>query len=86
MLFFRAVIYPDMYIGEGDAYGISDIIEFLLGCVFLVLLVASGIVSLTLLIRGSAQSKKSAIVLVIFSVALFFSHSPLHNLAATWAL
>ncbi len=85
MLVFRAAIYPHMYLGEGEPYGISDIIEFLLGCIFLVLLLASGLVSITLLFRGLPQSKKSAVILLLFSIALPFIYSRLHSLAAKWS-
>lgn len=84
MFFFRAAIYPHMYLEEDEPYGISDIIEFLLGFVFLVLLLVSGVVSIILLIRGLPQSKKSAIMLLLFSIALPFIYSPLHSLAVRW--
>ncbi|MBU1310984.1 MAG: hypothetical protein KKE30_15785, partial [Gammaproteobacteria bacterium] len=70
MLAFRAFIYADMYKAPDDPYGISDIIEFLLGSVFLVFLAVSGILSLALFFKGNAQSKKSAAFLVLFCVIL----------------
>ncbi|PHR88938.1 MAG: hypothetical protein COA76_05790 [Moritella sp.] len=80
MLFFRVAIYPRIYIAAGDAYGLSDVLEFLFGCIFLVLLMASVIVSAVLLIKGSLQSKKSAIYLLLFSIFLFFIRPPLQSL------
>jgi len=84
MLAFRAFIYADMYKAPEDPYGISDIIEFLLGCVFLVFLAISGLLSITLFFKGNAQSQKSAVFLVLFCVVLFASYLPLHRLAAGW--
>ncbi len=84
MLVFRAFIYADMYKAPEDPYGISDIIEFLLGCVFLVFLAVSVLLSIILFFRGNVQSKKSAAFLVLFCVVLFASYIPLHQLAAGW--
>ncbi|MBU2018290.1 MAG: NAD-dependent epimerase/dehydratase family protein, partial [Bacteroidetes bacterium] len=64
-----------------DPYGISDIIEFLLGCVFLVFLAVSVLLSIILFFKGNVQSKKSAAFLVLFCVVLFASYIPLHQLA-----
>jgi len=82
MLYFRAYIYAGMYIEPDAPYGISDIIEFLLGCIFILLMAASVILTIALFIKGSAQSKKSGALLVVFCVVLFFAYSPLHNIAA----
>lgn len=82
MLFFRAFIYAGMYIEPDAPYGISDIIEFLLGCVFLLLMVASACLALVLLLKGTVQSKKSGVYLVVFCALLFVAYSPLHNIAA----
>jgi hypothetical protein len=65
-----------------EANGISDIIEFLPGCIFLCLLAVSVILSVVLLIKGSVQSKKSGVLLVAFCVVLFLAYSPLHNMTA----
>ena len=82
MLFFRAYIYADMYIEPGAPYGISDIIEFLLGCIFLFLVAASVLLAIVLFIKGSVQSKKAGVCLVVFCVVLSISYLPLHNIAA----
>ncbi|WP_105215886.1 MULTISPECIES: hypothetical protein [unclassified Pseudoalteromonas] len=82
MLYFRAYIYAGMYIEPDAPYGISDIIEFLLGCLFLLLMAASVILAVALFIKGSVQSKKSGALLVVFCVVLFIAYSPLHNMAA----
>jgi len=83
MLYFRAYIYADMYIEPDAPYGISDIIEFLLGCIFLLLMVASVTLAITLFAKGSVQSKKSGALLVVFCAVLFLIYSPLHNIAAS---
>ena len=86
MLWFRAFVYPHMYLAPGDPYGISDIIEFLIFIIFLVVLLVSVLSSFYLLIRGHSQSKKSAAGLLIWCIVLFFSYSPLRTIAARWAL
>jgi len=85
-LYFRAFIYADMYIAPGDAYGISDIIEFLLGCVLLLLHLISLSLAIFLLFRGVPQSRKAALVLITFSVIIFVLHSPLRSVAARWEM
>jgi len=82
MLVFRAFIYADMYIAPEDAYGISDLIELLLGAFFLVFLTVSILFSVVLFFKGNAQSKKSALYLVLFCLVLFFAYSPLHSIVA----
>ena len=81
-LYFRAYIYAGMYIEPDSPYGISDIIEFSLGCIFLLLITVSFVLSIVLFIKGSAQSKKSGVLLVILCLVLFLIYSPLHNIAA----
>ena len=84
MLYFRAAIYADMYIAPDDPYGISDIIEFLLGCLFVVLSVVSAIVAIALFIRGKKQSKLCAAGLVLLHTVLYLSFGTLHSLAANY--
>lgn len=84
MLYFRAVIYADMYIAPGDPYGVSDIIEFLLGCLFMLLSTISGITALILFFRGIKQSKIFAGGLIILHAFLYASFNTLHNLAANY--
>ncbi|PUA28609.1 MAG: hypothetical protein B0W54_12505 [Cellvibrio sp. 79] len=82
MLFFRAFIYADMYIEPGAPYGISDIIELLLACIFLLLIIISVCFAVVLLVKRKTQSKKAALYLVAFCTLLFAAYSPLHTLAA----
>ena len=79
-LFFRATLYDDMYIAPNEPYGISDVIEFILGMALMVLMGMSVVVSIYLLIRGQAQSKKSSVCLLVFCIFLYFLQSPLHDL------
>ena len=85
MLYFRAFIYADMYIAPGDPYGISDIIEFILGSLMGVLIIVSCIASFLLLISGNAQSKISAALLVLLCLTFYLAFSPLHNMAAKYS-
>lgn len=81
-LYFRAYIYAGVYIEPDAPYGISDIIEFLLGCIFLLLIAVAVVLAIVLFIKGSVQSKKSGALLVVFCVVLFFAYSPLQNMAS----
>lgn len=82
MLYFRAFVYSGMYIEPDAPYGISDIIEFLLGCIFLLLLATSVLLAGILFIKGAAQSKKSGAFLLVFCTVLFISYYPLHDIAS----
>jgi hypothetical protein len=84
MLYFRAEIYAEMYIVPDEPYGLSDIIELLLGCVFIVLSAVSGIVALVLFFRGTKQSKIFAGGLLILHTTMYLSFGPLHTLAANY--
>jgi heme/copper-type cytochrome/quinol oxidase subunit 3 len=85
MLYFRAFIYADMYIEPGDPYPISDIIEFILGALMGVLIIASCIASVLLLVNGNAQSRISAVLLVLLCLTLYLAFAPLHNMAAKYS-
>ncbi|QUX92482.1 hypothetical protein CYL31_14215 [Marinomonas sp. A3A] len=84
MLYFRAFIYADMYIAPDEPYGISDIIELLLGSVFILLSLVSGVVSLALFIRGATQSKVWAVGLVVTHAIMYLSFVSMHALAASY--
>jgi len=84
MLYFRAAIYAGMYIEPDAPYGISDIIEFLLGCLFMLLSLISGITALILFFRGAKQSKIFSCGLIFLHVCLYASFNTLHNLAANY--
>jgi hypothetical protein len=82
MLVFRAFIYASMNKAPEDPYGISDIIELFLFCIFLILLFVSFLLSMILIIKGSNQTKKASLYLIVFSILLYIIFSPLHHLAA----
>lgn len=84
MLYFRAFIYAGMYIAPDDPFGISDIIEFLLGSAFILLSLISGVVSLVLFIRGATQSKILAGGLVVTHAIMYLSFGSMHSLAANY--
>mgnify|MGYP000010999940 CR=1 FL=1 len=84
ILYFRAFIYSDLYIAPDDPYGVADIIELLLGLIMVLLFIASACVAIYLLAKGCSQSKISAILLILFWLALYLSFSPLHTLAAQY--
>jgi hypothetical protein len=81
-LFFRAVLYSRMYIAPGDPYGISDIIEFLLGWLLIGFLGLSAITVIILGIKGPRSNRIAATWLagIVTIIALLFA--PLHTLAA----
>ncbi|MAY43226.1 MAG: hypothetical protein CMI05_13040 [Oceanospirillaceae bacterium] len=84
ILYFRACIYADMYIAPEDPYGISDIIEFILGCLLLALFAISAAFSVFIFFKGLPQSRKTALILIVFSASLLLLYSPLHSVAARW--
>ena len=84
MLYFRVAIYAKMYIAPDEPYGVSEIIEFLLGCVFIFLSAVSVIVALVLFFRGRKQSKIFAGGLTVLHATMYLSFGPLHTLAANY--
>lgn len=84
-LLFRLAIYGQMYIGPDDAYGLSDIIELLLGWVLVVVLVATAVSALILLTKGPKANRITSMWLLLMCGAIVASVGPLHNLAARWA-
>lgn len=84
MLYFRAFIYADIYIAPDEPYGTSDIIELLLGAVFILLSLVSGVVSLASFIRGATQSKVWAVGLVVTHAVMYLSFASMHALAANY--
>ena len=82
-LAFRAFIYGDMYLAPGEPYGIADVIELLLFYLSAALLSLSAFTALVLCVRGLPQTKKAAAALIGLICVLFFSYSPMHQLAAT---
>lgn len=86
MPLFRAFIYPHMYLGPDEPYGISDIIEFLVGCLFMFLVGLSVVTAIILVIRGNPDSKKAGGWLLGLCVLMVVLVNPLHDLAARWSI
>jgi hypothetical protein len=85
-LVFRFAIYRHMYLASGDPYGISDIIEFLLGWALIVVLGASVSVALVLGVKGPRSNRVGAAWLLGVCVLVVALLKPLHTLAARWAI
>lgn len=86
MLLFRFAIYRHMYKAPNDPYGISDVIEFLLGCVLALSVVVSVLGAITLLVKGPRENRVAAVWLLVTCGAVFGVADPLHSLAARFAL
>jgi hypothetical protein len=84
-LFFRLVIYSRMYIAPGDPYGLSDVIEFLLGWLLIGLLALSVVVSLFLVIKGPREPRLAGTWLGGVVLLIVLLVRPLHDLAVRWA-
>jgi hypothetical protein len=75
-----------MYKAPNDPYGVSDIIELLLGYCFIFVVLVSIAISLYLIVKKDLIIKKQCGLLIVFSIALVMLVSPLHNLAARLAI
>jgi hypothetical protein len=83
---FRYFFYNSMYKAPNDPYGVSDIIELLLGYCFIFVVLVSIAISLYLIVKKDLIIKKQCGLLIVFSIALVMLVSPLHNLAARLAI
>lgn len=86
MVGFRFAVYGHMYIGPDDPHGLSDVIDFLLGCLLIGLLGASALCAVVLLVKGPREKRAAAVRLLALSAAILALAEPLHTLAAKWAL
>jgi hypothetical protein len=82
---FRALIYKHMYIAPNEPYGISDVVEFLLGCALLATLGLSVITALVLAVRGPKTNRMWALVLLVIATLALVAYDPVHTLAAQWS-
>jgi hypothetical protein len=82
---FRAFVYADMYIAPDAPYGISDVIELVLGVVLLALGGVAIITSLTLIARGPKSNRVAGALLGSFALLLALVLDPLHTAAAKWS-
>jgi hypothetical protein len=85
MVVFRFAIYRHMYIGPDDPYGLSDIIEFLLGWLLIGILGASALWACVLLLKAPRNNWKAALVMMVVAGLVLALAVPLHTLAARWA-
>ncbi|HCE94344.1 MAG: hypothetical protein A2Z90_11115 [Burkholderiales bacterium GWA2_64_37] len=86
VLVFRFAVYRHMYIAPGDPYGISDIVELLLGLGLMCVLGISLIAAIALAVRGPKENRIAAGWLLGVCVLVAVVVEPLHTLAAKWAL
>ena len=86
VLVFRFAVYRHMYIAPGDPYGISDIVELLLGLGLMCVLGISLIAAIALAVRGPKENRIAAGWLLVVCVLVAVVVEPLHTLAAKWAL
>jgi hypothetical protein len=82
---FRAFVYNTLYIAPGEPFGVSDVIELLLGGLLLVALGSSILTAVVLAIRGPREDRVAAGWLVTSAVFMAVFFSPLHTLAANWS-
>ncbi len=82
---FRAFVYADMYIAPDAPYGISDVIELVLGVVLLALGAVAVVIALTLMARGPKSNRVAGALLGSLVLVLALVLDPLHNAAAKWS-
>lgn len=82
---FRAFVYADMYIAPDAPYGISDVIEVVLGVALLALGAVAVITSLTLMARGPKSNRVAGALLGSLVLVLALVLDPLHIAAAKWS-
>lgn len=75
-----------MYKAPNAPYGISDIIELLLGYCFIFVVLVSIAILLYLMVKKDLIIKKQCGLFIVFFIALVMLVSPLHNLAARLAV
>jgi hypothetical protein len=85
VLVFRFAVYRHMYIAPGDPYGISDVVEFVLGLGLMFVLGISVIAAIALAVRGPKENRIAAGWLLGVCILVAVVVDPLHTLAAKWA-
>lgn len=86
VLFFRFAVYRHMYLAPDEPYGLSDIVEFLLGSALMLVVGASALFALVLAVRGPRENRVAAAWLFFTCAAIGLLLDPLHTLAARWAI
>ncbi len=82
---FRAFVYADMYIAPDAPYGISDLIEFALGCALLATAVMAILVVVALAAKGPRSNRVAAALLSALLLVLGVLLNPAHTAAAKWS-
>ena len=85
VLCFRAFVYPHLYIAPDDPYGISDIIELLLGWSLILALAISAVVAAVLGIKGPRFNRLAAAGLGFVVILVALVAGPLHTVVARLA-
>nr|AAL24540.1 orf108EGC138 [uncultured bacterium] len=85
ILCFRAFVYSHLYIAPNDPYGISDIIELLLGCMLILALALSAGIALVLGVKGPRPNRLAAAWLGLVVVLVAVATGPLHTVVARLA-
>lgn len=81
-LAFRGLFYSHLPIAPGEPYGISDLIELLLGSVLIAILVATALAALILGVQGPRPNRVAAGWLTLLVLAIAMLAGPAHDLAA----
>jgi hypothetical protein len=82
---FRAFVYPHISVAPGEPYGLSDVVELLLGWALIIILVLAGILALVLSIKGPRHNRFAAGWLGFVVVGVALLAGPLHTVVARWA-
>jgi hypothetical protein len=85
-LVFRFGVYGHMYIAPDAPFGISDLIEAVLGFLLLGVVGLSVLSAIAMLARGPRENRVAGAWLLALCVAIVLLLQPLHNLAARWAI
>ena len=84
-LLFRFAVYRHMYIAPDAPFGVSDVVEFVLGWILILLVGASVLFGLFLAVRGPKANRVEGAWLLVACAAIAALAAPLHTLAAKWA-
>jgi hypothetical protein len=84
-LLFRFALYRHMYIAPDAPYGASDLVEFVLGCILILLVSTSVLFGLFLAVSGPKENRVAGAWLLFTCAAIAALEAPLHTLAAKWA-
>ena len=84
-LLFRFAVYRHMYIAPDAPFGVSDLVEYVLAWILILLIGASVLFGLFLAIRGPKANRVGGAWLLFACAVIAGLAAPLHTLAAKWA-